>query len=229
MCLNAPPMEAVILAVLFFVLAALGFGVLWFSRDQRGKRRLKNLESSAIADVQDGALVKITGKLSLGGLQQLDAPLTGRTCVGYVVEVKERKQSGANANWITIITKEDAVDFVVEDATGKALVKAAGSHLVLVRDGHLRSGALSDHSDRGQAFLLAQGTPSENILRMKKSLRYEEGVLEAGEEVSVLGIARWEAIPESMRREGDAADAKWLAFDTKDAHTLTISDDPSTL
>lgn len=222
-------MEAVILTILFFALAAFGVGVLWFSRDQRGKRRLKTRPSTPIAEAKEGALVKITGKLARAGSAALEAPLTARPCVGYVIEVKERTQSGANANWTTIVTREDVVEFVVQDATGRALVKAVGAHLVLVRDGHLRSGALGDHAERAHAFLLEQGTPSENVLRMKKSVRYEEGVLEPGEEVSVLGVARWESIPDSMRSDRDAGDAKWLTLGTSSEHALTVSDDPSTL
>ncbi|MCB9592197.1 MAG: hypothetical protein H6719_05655 [Sandaracinaceae bacterium] len=213
-------MELVILTVVFFALAAFGVGLWWYSADHVGKRRLKNLESTPIADAPDGSLVKITGKLVRAVDEGLEGPLTGRRCTGYVIEVKERTYSGANVNWHTIVMQEDAVSFVVEDATGSALVKAAGAHLVLVRDGHLRSGDLAENSERAEAFLLANGTPSENILRMKKSIRYEEGVLEPGEEVSVLGVGTWGT-------DGDGA--KRLVLEASPEHPLTISDDPSTL
>jgi hypothetical protein len=146
-----------------------------------------------------------------------------------VVEVKERTQSGAKANWDTIIVKDNAVAFVVEDDTGRALVVASGAHLILVRDGHVRSGSLSDHAERAEAFLKVHGTPSENILRMKKSLRYEEGVLERGEEVSVLGVAVWEQVPDFMRSEGQEGGARCLVLRPLRGGSLTISDDPLTI
>ena len=222
-------MEAVILTIVFFVLAALGLGVWWFSSDRVGKRRLQSVESTPIESAAEGALVKVTGTLSLADHPELEGPLTGRRCVGYVVEVKERTQSGAKANWDTIVMTEDAVAFVVEDATGRALVKAAGAHLVLVRDGHVHSGALSDHAERAKDFLMRQGTESENVLRLKKALRYEEGVLEQGEEVSILGVANWEPVPATLRRDGDATDAKWLVLSAPSNGQLTISDDPTTI
>lgn len=222
-------MEAVILTIVFFVLAGLGLGVWWFSADRVGKRRLRGLASTPIAEAAEGALVKITGKVALAHEAELEGPLTGRRCVGYVVEVKERTQAGARANWDTIVKKEDAVAFTMEDATGRALVQAAGAHLVLVRDGHVHSGALSDHSQRAKAFLMQQGTLSENALWKKKSVRYEEGVLERGEEVSVLGVASWESVPDDMRGEGHTSSAEWLVIRSPSGATLTVSDDPSTL
>ncbi len=222
-------MEALLLTIVFLVLAGLGLGVWWFSADHVGKRRLLSVETTPIADAQAGALVKITGRLLLADQAELEGPLTGRRCVGYVVEVKERTQSGAKANWDTIIMKEDAVAFVVEDKTGKALVMASGAHLVLVRDGHVRSGSLSDHAERAEAFLKGHGTESETILRMKKALRYEEGVLERGEEVSVLGVAAWEPVPDFMRSEGEADGATCLVLRPLRGGSLTISDDPLTI
>jgi hypothetical protein len=222
-------MEAVILAIVFFVLAGLGLGVWWFSADHVGKRRLQSVASTPIAEAAEGALVKITGTLVLAHEAELEGPITGRPCVGYVVEVKERTQAGARANWDTIVTKEDAVAFIIEDATGRALVQAAGAHLVLVRDGHVHSGSLSDHAERARAFLMQQGTPSENVLWRKKSVRYEEGVLERGEEVSVLGMATWESVPDSLRSDSHADGARWLVIRPPSGATLTVSDDPGTV
>jgi hypothetical protein len=222
-------MEALVLTVVFFVLAGVGVGVWWFSADNVGKRRLRSLVTTPIADANEGALVKITGRLVLADQAELEGPLTGRRCVGYVVEVKERTQSGAKANWDKIIVKENAVAFVVEDATGKALVMASGAHLVLVRDGHVRSGSLSDRAERAEVFLKGHGTPSETVLRMKKSLCYEEGVLERGEDVSVLGVAAWEEVPAFMRSAGQQDIAKCLVLRPLPGGSLTISDDPLTI
>ncbi|MGE0786408.1 MAG: GIDE domain-containing protein [Sandaracinaceae bacterium] len=213
-------MEVIGLTVLFFVLAAGGFAAWWFSADQRGKRRLKEALKTRIADAPQDALVKITGTLARVDERELEAPITGRRCVGYVIDVKEHRVAGANPHWETIILKEDAIPFLLEDETGTALVHANGAHLVLVRDGHVRSGALDEHSERAKAFLMAQGTESENVIRKKKAFRYEEGVLEPGEEVSVLGVAHW---------EHDAEGTKRLVLDPARGQTLTISDDPSTL
>jgi hypothetical protein len=222
-------MEALLLTIVFLVLAGVGLGVWWFSADHVGKRRLRSVASTPIAKAQEGALVKITGRLVLADQAELEGPLTGRRCVAYLVEVKERTQSGAKANWDTIIVKDNAVAFVVEDDTGRALVVASGAHLILVRDGHVRSGSLSDHAERAEAFLKVHGTPSENILRMKKSLRYEEGVLERGEEVSVLGVAVWEQVPDFMRSEGQEGGARCLVLRPLRGGSLTISDDPLTI
>jgi hypothetical protein len=145
-----------------------------------------------------------------------------------VVEVRERRQSGPNSNWHTLLRKEDAVAFVIEDGTGRALVKAAGAHLVLVRDGHLRSGFIDDASERAKAFLMELGNTSESLLG-NASIRYEEGVLEPGEEVSVLGVATWETDSDSIGSEGNRDRGKRLILDVASEHAVTISDDPSTL
>lgn len=220
-------MEAVILTIVFLALAGLGIAYWWFHADHVGKRRLKSVPRTPIAEAAEGQLVKVTGTLVVADQPGLEAPVTGRSCVGYVIEIKERMQSGATANWETLVTKEDAVVFLVEDDTGRAFVKAEGAHLVLVRDGHVQSGLLSDHSERAKAFFAEQGTESQQALWKKKAVRFEEGVLEPGEEVSVLGVAAWEDVPEAMRGETNAA--RWLTLTAPPDAILTISDDPATL
>ncbi len=217
----------------FFVLVLLVFGVVgflfwWFSAEQVAKRKLKKAEAVSIARAQEGSLIKIAGTLCLEAAS-LDGPLSGRACAGYLVEVKEKRRSGKNSHWRTVIREQEMVSFLVEDETGRALVKAGGATLVLVRDSHESSGFLNDAPGHVEAFLQRHGRSSEGFLGMNKTMRYTEGVLEPGEEVAVLGVARWELDPDPTRTDGYRGRGKRLVVDMSDDGTMIVSDDPSTL
>lgn len=221
-------MEFVVLIVLVAVLA-FAFVLWWFSSEQVAKRKLKKAVAVPIAEAVEGSLVKITGQLALADTEALAGPLTGRACAGYTVEVQERRRSGKSSHWHTVISTQDTVSFVVEDETGKALVKPHGATLVLVRDAHLSSGFLNDASQRIEEFLASHGRSSEGFLGMNKAMRYKEGVLEPGEEVAVLGLAKWEMDPDPTASEGYRGRAKRLVVDMSDEGTLIVSDDQATL
>ncbi len=201
----------------------------WFSADQVAKRRLEKAKAVSIADAPEGAIVKVTGRLVFEGEAALEGPLTGRTCAGFTVVVKERRQSGKSSYWKTVLDIHDTVDFVVEDETGRALVKAGGAKLLLIRDEHIRSGFLTDAPIHAEALLLDNGMKSENFLGMNKAMTFAEGVLEPGEEVAILGVGTWEMDPDPTRSEGYRDRAKRLVIDMADDGTMIISDDPSTL
>lgn len=201
----------------------------WFSADQEATRRLKTLTSVLIADATEGALVKVTGRLTLAGDTSLEAPLSGRRCAAYRAEVEERRSSGKSSHWVNIIRDDDVMDFAIEDDTGRALIKAIGAKLVIERDDHQTSGTFNDASERAEAFLMLHGKSSESFLGLNKGMRYQEGVLEPGEEVTVLGKARWEMDPDKSRSAGYRDRAKRLVIDMADDGTLIISDDLTTL
>jgi hypothetical protein len=165
-----------VLAVLFTlpVLGALGAGYSFLTRDLRTKRALRRLRPSRIADARSGVLVKITGRVAPAG-GALAAPISQRDCVYYHVLHEERGVTIVNAarfeRWSEAGEEEDVCDFLVEDASGTALVKTREIDWPMV--------------------LLGAGAWNQTV-DLEAGLRTREAVLAPGETVTVAGWATWD-------------------------------------
>jgi hypothetical protein len=157
------------------VLGALGAGYSFLTRDLRTKRALRRLRPTRIADARDGVLVKITGKVAPAA-GALAAPISQRACVYYHVLHEERGVTMVNAarfeRWSEAGEEEDVCDFLVEDASGTAVVKAREVDWPLVI---LGSGAWTQTVD------------------LEAGQRTREAVLAPGDTITVAGWARWDA------------------------------------
>jgi hypothetical protein len=184
------------LAALGFLASFVGVVLAWDSLTLDGRRRrlLGRARRTQIADVRDGTVVKIVGQLSFIG-EPLGAPLSGRRCAYYEATVDE---SSGRAP-IQLIRERRGQDFILRDDSGKALVRMDEASAVLVmRDAQFSSGGDADPTAVMTAFLARHGQSSRGLL-FAKSLNYREGVLEPGERIAVLGLARWEPDPDPDR------------------------------
>lgn len=174
--------------VVFIALAVGGvvFSMWWFSEDTKIRRTLKSTPTRAIATLQEGEVVRVTGRLRPAG-DLLRAPLTGRPCAYYLVEVHESQKRGKSSTWVEIAQEVQRLDFEVVDATGTALVRMDASKVLLTRDMHSRSGLFDDANEAEKAFLARCSEESTGFLGFNRTLRYQEGVLEPDEMVTVLG------------------------------------------
>jgi hypothetical protein len=120
----------------------------------------------------------------------LVAPLSGRECAWYCVEVQV-KRGGKNSRWETIIKEENKSGFVIRDADKVAFIDDTNVKRHIVQDVHYSSGFLNDPSNKLAAYLKKHGYKSENFLGFNKSIRYHEGVLEKSETIVVLGKGEW--------------------------------------
>lgn len=187
------------------------------SRD-RGIRAIAATPRKKIADVRDGELVRIVGKVALHG-EALTAPVSGRQCAFYEARVEEKHQQEDRASWKTIVEEIRGSDFVIDDGSGRARIAMARADVVVVHDSRHLEGFLSEKAaPEVEKFLTRHG---ESATRSGKAreLHYVEGVLEAPEEVAAAGVARWEK---------DAAGERRLVIEPADATSrVLVSDEPA--
>ena len=200
----------------------------------RHRRKLRKAPRLPIAEVKEGQLAKVAGTLRLAEEPALEAPLSGRPCAFFEVEVEERQSSGKSSHWVTIIKEYESQQRIfVEDETGKALVTLMAPEVVLTMDAHYESGFLNDASPRLTAFLMRHGHSSEGWV-FNKTIRYKEGVLEPGELVAVLGRGSWEPDPDPPPGGGASAGYRDMPMrlhvrEAIEDDRMLMSDDPSTL
>jgi hypothetical protein len=217
-----PVFVAMMVAVAVGVLAYNAF----FSRAARMKKKLRRQQLGIIRDAVDGTVVKVQGTVSYLGTP-LEAPLSGRPCAMWEVHVEER--GGRRKGWHTLFEDFQCQPFVLDDGTGKAVVKAVIPRLVLVKDAQFQSQTFQDATDRLERFLAEHGEQSVGLFGFNRTLRYSEGIIEAGERLVVMGAGHWEPDPDGIVRVGYRdAPQRLVVEDPQDGHLL-ISDDPDVL
>src|SRR5690606_31980404 len=108
------------------------------------------------------------------------------------------------------------VDFVIDDGTDKLSVCMSVPRVAVVHDVKTRSGTFDDANEQEEALLRRHGMRSTSLLGLNLSLRYHEGVIAPGEEVTALGRVRSEV----------RAGKRVLILDALDDGPLLLSDDP---
>ncbi|HEX2574073.1 MAG TPA: hypothetical protein VH877_31290 [Polyangia bacterium] len=177
-----------------------------------------------IRKVVAGQPAKISGRVRLTG-PPLVAPLTGRRCAGYEVEVREREDA-----WQRIVAEVAGTDFLVEDPEGgTALVKAEQALLVLAEDGEAAVSGLA-LADRLIALLQRQGRMREVELQYDlEDLYFVERILAPGKRVSVVGVGGWEPNTDPQAAHSYRAMAERLVLRAQGPGSLLISDDPAVI
>ncbi len=169
------------------VLAILGFLAYLFSGDQVTRRALQKVPRRRIGDLRDDEEARVIGVVGVEA--PIRAPISGRRCAYYRVVVEEQYETDGHRTWRNILDVQDGVDFLVKDETGEALVKTTRVEAVLEKDRSKSSGFLHDATPELEAFLKEHGRSSEGLV-FNRTLRYREGVVEAGERVAVAGLVR---------------------------------------
>ena len=183
-----------------------------FSTDARTRWALKKVPVTPISGPRAGQLARVRGRIVAGG-ELLAAPLSERVCVYYVTTAEKLRSGGNSSSWQEVAREERYADFVVEDGSGALRVRMAVPRVAIVRDVHTRSGTFDDANPREEAFLRRHGLQSTSaLLGLNLTMRYIEGVLEPGEEVTALGL---------VREEGGAR-----VLDATEDGPLILSDDP---
>ncbi len=198
------------------VVAAAFAASFYFARDARARRKLASTPVQAIAAATPGSTVRVTGTIQPLE-ERLVAPMSGRACVYYLALVEEYRSSGKSDHWVEILRDEQHVDFLVRDGTGLALIRMDAPHVAVVRDHNTRSGTFDDATPLEAAFLERFGKQSTNFLGINRRLRYSEGALELGEQITVLGAA--------LAGEGDAR----LVIESPAEGQLLLTDHPRTV
>lgn len=213
--------------IVFTLICLLALG--WVRRFERGSqilRALRGADRKAITAAGNQS-AKLVGELNLLDAS-LKAPLTGRRCAYYVAIVEQFDGEG----WSRIIQEVQGVPFLLEDESGIALVLAEEARAALVLDVHSSSGSHAEVTRVERAFLRRHGKRKALAASPPgRRLRFSEAVLQAGEQVAVLGLCVEEPNPESVAAPigGYRALATRMRVYGSPEFPLRISNDPSCL
>ncbi len=144
------------------------------------KWKLDDLATTPIARSRAGAIAKIAGRVEVVN-ELMEAPLTADSGVASLtlVEVINKTRNGPVS---TLYVRDERVsDFIVRDATGTALVRARGAHIVTVA----RARPAPD-ADRQRQWL-RRWHARDHFLGIGRTLAFFESTLAPGAEVVVLG------------------------------------------
>lgn len=170
-----------------------------------------------IREAEEGTIVKVVGRVRVAE-QSVRSPLTSKTGVYFDVLVTA---GGVQNQHPLRIHEREAVDFYIEDETGRALVRTRDMQVVIVRDVD-ETVSLFSRRDGLRELLEAHGAEG------RRSMNVREGTLELDEYVAVVGQATWVpgdagSVPVSYRERPET-----LVLRAPDEHPLIVSDDPDT-
>ncbi len=145
---NAPAQRTKLSMLIAFPFMLLGLGLsgrfAWLGfRRIKLKRLIEDLPTTASAGVAYG-LTELQGEAALlPGDEPLAGPLTGEPCVIFRYVEEERRGSGTNAHWVTLVDQHKLRRFAIEDREGQFPIDPRGAELlfrepVVRRDGRIR-------------------------------------------------------------------------------------------
>ncbi len=219
----------IIYVILFLVvISTVIFLVIYNSKRNVIIRKLKKTSSKRIALVKENEYVKIIGKA-----QAIDKPLISsigkRSCVYYHIKVEEERKGRKSKSWHTIIEETKSTNFIIESSGEKAIVNAntglQNKMVYLVKDIKHRSGTWNDPSEFLEDYLQSYGKKSTGHFGFNKTMRYQEGIIEIGENIAVLGTGNWKESDHKF----DRYSSQNLFISGDKANKLLITDDPKTL
>ncbi len=202
----------------------------FFNRDARVKRALGKVPRGKIGTAVEGAVVKVVGRIDYLG-EPLTAPLSGLRCAHYELTIQEWRSSGRSGRWDTIVQQAASQDFLLRDGSGTALVRPASAEVAVHKDEHHTSGPLNDATPELENLLERHGQKSTGTLGFNRKLRYDEGVLEAGEHAAICGCAMLWRPGAAGGAEQDVSGGQVirLLFEQRVETPLYISDDPAAI
>ena len=206
------------------LLTAVGDG---FFADFRLRRRMRKAPRAELGSLAENTFARITGTVRPNGKRLLEAPLSGRLCAYYSVTVIAASEHLGQRT--TIGSEEDALTFVVDDGSGRAVIDPAHAVISAAFDFLSESMAAFDADPQQRATLERMGLVRRNWFTTDL-VQYREAIIEIDEVIAVYGAGVREldpdAAPTGMYRDSGP---QRMRFTGTAKHPLLISDDPRTL
>jgi len=197
--------------------------------DWRVRRQLRNAVPAELAALDDSTFARITGAVRPFEQRLIEAPLSGRHCVYYAIHVISAVGPSPRHGHTEIGTEQEAMTFLLEDATGRAVIDPDHARFSVGFDHVSESKAAFDADPRQRAVLERLRLVHRDWFGTERLL-YREGVIEVDELISVLGAGVREpdptAAPTGMYRDGRPLR---MRFTGTAKYPLVISDDPRSL
>ncbi len=199
---------------------------IFFNRRGIVKRKMKKTSLVNISSFLENDVARTTGKIELVGEPML-SPLSGRPCGYYHIHIEKKVQNGKNSNWSNVVDEEVAGNFIIRDGRYGAVISGKKLKTYLIQDKTFRSGTFNDADERLNNYLAKKGHSSTGFFGMNKTMRYKEGILEAGEMVAVVGTGKWQQIDSGHPLYGQVSDSRILEISAiPDKGLVYLSDDP---
>lgn len=227
--LHSAPVGPEALALLFAAATALlgGRAAYWslFSEAAKVRRVLREARRVDVADAKPDDVVKIVGRV-LAVTEPLRSPLGGRECVFFETTVERYHYSGRGGAWRPLVRETDAVDFLLEDRTGRIAVRANDMRALSINDVWLELDADRAPPAAFMPFLNRHGL-LRNARVSRHHLRFREGAFTPGERVAVIGVVRWERDPNPTTAGSGYRDApRRLVVQSRPNGPLLATDKP---
>ncbi|WP_298898535.1 GIDE domain-containing protein [uncultured Psychroserpens sp.] len=218
-----------IIIIAISVIGLIIFLAVHFSKRNVIIRTLSKIPYKPASSLKTNDLSKVSGK-ALHVKAPLIAPYTGRKCVFYQIRIQQRVNSGKSSHWKTLVQDEQFQEFFIDTNGDFVIVKPSASPRnyisYLVKDTNQSSGVFNSPTPKFEAVLRRYNINPENFFGMNKRLRYEEGVIEIGERITVAGIAKWKALSEPLP---EYPYSKIAALESEGKQKIIITDLPETL
>jgi len=179
-----------------------------------GKRKLirtfKEVEISKLDKCKENELVRIQGELVLLG-NSLIAPFSGKECAAFetraltLEEVATAKGGGSHVEskqiWETLKLVSSTIDFLIKCESSYAVIRVDKCQLKIHEDivhdenSYTKNsgGFLSEEENnlRKEALTRMNHSYRNFIGTYAEDIKFEEGLLEQGEQVAVRGVGKW--------------------------------------
>ena len=213
--------------IIFSVIALIVILNYFFNTKQKIIRQLSKLPRKQIGSLKTNEFSRVTGK-ALHVKEPLIAPFSKRKCIFYTIKIEQKKKNGKSSYWDTLVNEEKIQEFFLEKNSDFLIVKPTQNPKnymsYLVVDKEISSGTFNDPTPKFEALLNHYNIKSEGFLGFNKQLRYSEGIIEIGEQITVAGIAKWKSLKEPI--EGYSY-SKIAALEASDNQKLIITDLPN--
>lgn len=148
----------------------------------------------------------------------------------YSIKIEKRVSTGKSTRWKTIVKEEKIQEFFINTNGDFTIVRPTQSPQnfisYLVKDRKTSSGAFSDPNPEFESLLRRYNIEPTNFLGFNKTLRYKEGVVEIGEQITVAGIAKWKTLSEPIPEYHYSKIAELVS---KGKDRIIITDEPKAL
>lgn len=192
---------AIIIIIAIFVIGTIIFLAYHYSSKQVIIRTLSKIPLKPASGLRTNELSKVSGK-ALHVKEPLLAPYSQRKCVFYQIKIEQKVNSGKSSHWRTLIEEERSQEFFVETNSDFVIVKPIDEPknyiTYLVKDKKQSSGTFNSPTPEFEALLRRYNIESQTFFGFNKQLRYREGIIEIGEQVTVAGIAKWRSLSEPL-------------------------------
>ena len=193
--------------------------------DRRIRKRLRVARPYSIATLPESTIGRVVGAARPFEQRVLEAPLSGRICVYYVIELFELRPASPLR---LLATEQEGIPFVLEDETGRAMIDPAHARCSCAFDHESESKAAFD-ADPRQRDLLERHSLVRRDWFGTQGIRYREAAITIDERIAVLGAGVREpdpsAPPQGERGYRDGGSTR-MRFTGTAKYPLVLSDDP---